>query len=143
MTFVPCSVCGARPKGKLVWCAWVWWTMANERVAYKTTVCADCFRDQVTPLVRKSEESEVLTCPGCGGSSEHDLDGVYLTVAIPEYGKRQFELAYDGPCAAKLRIWVQQHGVRLEDKVGGQGPSPQPSYSSRDVFSALGIEPRG
>lgn len=145
MSFVPCSTCGARPKGKLVWTAWVWYTADNQRVAYRLSLCTACFAAMAVPLILKTEETEEMLCIGCGGRCEADLDGIYLTVAAPGAGKLNYELPYDSGCAAKARIAICHSGSRLEDRaeVKGQDPGPSLAPSASAVWASLGLNPRG
>jgi hypothetical protein len=145
MSFVPCAVCADRPKGKLIWTAWVWYTADNQRVAYRLSLCQPCFQTMVLPIIKSVEAAEEMLCVGCGGSVQADLDGTYLTVAAPSAGKLQFELPYDSACAAKARIAVMHGGSRLEDRreVKGQETGPSPAPSSFDVWAALGLNGRG
>jgi hypothetical protein len=64
-------------------------------------------------------------------------------VAVAGAGKESYEMAYDGPCAARRRGWIRDHGTKLEDRTEFGGLGPQTNLSSAAVWASLGITPRG
>ncbi len=142
MSLVPCSACGSRPRGKLIWTAWAWRLADNTRVAYKTTLCVPCFAQHVVPLTIATDECEGLSCIACHADCTNDLDPIYMTIAAPGAGKESYEMPYDAACAVQLRAWIGEHGQRLEDRAEFGGLGPQTTLSATAVWASLGIRPR-
>jgi hypothetical protein len=137
---IPCSLCGSKLPGKLANVTVAWYTAAQDRVAYRLKLCSACYMMQILPL-SPDPESQALVCPVCHTDSESDMDPVYITSYVPDVGKIQMELPTDGPCAAKIRIPVVDHGVKLESQFGGQGPGPQTTATSASDWAKLGLYP--
>lgn len=120
---------------------WAWRTADGVRIAYRGRLCAVCFAAKVAPLSIDYEGVERLTCPNCGIDTEEDMDAVYTTSYIGGYGEFRTESPFCAACAAHYRIWVQEHGWRLEDQRGATGgPSTHPSGA--DILRSMGITPR-
>lgn len=136
MSLRPCSVCNERVPGKLATAYCAWFLTDGERTAWKQKLCSGCLVEQYKPLLQNGSSTSPgsLTCPGCGGSSETDLDPVYLTLYLPKSEPKEFELSMCAACAAKIRVVMQLGAVKLENREAGlRGPST----SSPDPWSTL------
>ena len=138
---IPCSTCGSKLPGKLANVTVAWYTAAQERLAYRLKLCLGCYASQIVPLA-PDPNSQALVCPVCHTDSESDMDPVYITSYLPEYGKVQLELPTCAVCAVKLRGPVQEHGVKLENQFGGQDPGPQTTPTGTSDWAKLGLYPR-
>jgi len=138
---IPCSTCGGKLPGKLANVTIAWYTAAQERLAYRLKLCLGCYAAQVAPLQPDPAEAS-LKCPVCHSDPGEQLDPVYVTSYLPDYGKVQMELATCAPCAVKLRVPAQAQGVKLENQFGGQDPGPQTRPTGTDGWASVGLYPR-
>jgi hypothetical protein len=137
---VPCSICEQRLPGKLANVTIAWYTAAQERLAYREKLCLTCYAMQIAPLTPDPTQ-QALTCPVCHTGSEDDMDPVYITSYLPDYGKVQLELPTCASCAVKLRIQAQDRGIKLESQFGGQDPGPQTDGHGASDWAKLGLYP--
>lgn len=138
MSFRPCSICEQRFPGKpaTIYCAW--FTADNNRIAYKQRLCPGCLGAAYVEVLKASNSngSDTDTCPSCGGANSVDLDPIFVTLYLPKQPEREYELATDAACAAKLRIVMQQGADRLEDRSASRpGPSTSPT-----AWDAVGLD---
>lgn len=136
MSFKLCALCGQRVAGKPAVAYWAWFLADNRRSAWKQTLCSSCLVTNFRQLLvsSNSTSTDELTCPGCGGGSQGDLDPVYLTLYVPKRESLEYELALCAACAAKIRGTMQTGAVQLEDR-GAQMRGP--SSESPDPWSEL------
>jgi len=143
MSLIPCDSCRKRVPEKLCQATWAWYVVTGDRVAYRQRLCTLCYATNVLGL-DKPIDFDALTCPGCGMSTEHDMDPVYLTVYVPSAGRQQFEFPTCAVCAVEIRSRAQQGAVKLEDRRvegPGSGPSTQPT-TRESYWESIGIIPR-
>jgi hypothetical protein len=122
-----CDLHGERISGKLASCYWAWFLADGKRVAWRQLLCSPCLSEHFAAILRNTSSAsmDVNTCPGCGGSSESDLDLVYLSLYLPKQVERTYELNTDAACAAKIRGSIVDHAERLPDRSSEtRGPSP-------------------
>lgn len=136
MSIRPCSMCRRRVPGKLCSAYWAWFTADGERVAWKQKLCQACLLSHFQVILRSASSASMdgLMCPGCGGTSETDLDPVFLILYLPKSDPREFELNTDAACAAKIRVSIVDHGDRLENR---ELESRGPSTPSNDPWAEL------
>jgi hypothetical protein len=135
----PCSGCGQREPGKNANVTFAWFTTENRRVAYRLSLCMNCYVVNVHELDVKTETNGVL-CPTCGQDAGTDMDPCYITAYVPGYGKRQIEMPTCGVDAAELRAWFGDHGETLPDAgFGGQGPGPQTGPPPATDWASAGL----
>ena len=138
MVLVRCTGCLERNQPKYAQVTFSWRRADNVRVAYRARLCNGCWAQQVAPLDRVYDGTDRLTCPNCGIDTEDDMDPIYTTSFLPEYGKFTTESPFCASCAAIYRIWVLDHAELLSDTV--QGPPVAPGQTSaEEVLRALGI----
>jgi hypothetical protein len=136
MSRFPCSLCSARIMGKPASLYWAWFLADDTRNAWKQRLCIECFSQTFLPILQtiNSDSMDAFTCPACGGSSETDLDAVYLNLFLPKQEMREFELNTDAACAAKIRGNIVDHGERLPNRgVEVRGPSSLPQDPWADL----------
>lgn len=140
MSLIPCDYCHRRVPEKLCQATWAWYMANSVRVAYRQRLCTQCYCTNLLPL-DKPTDFDALTCPGCGCSTEHDMDPVYATVYVPGAGRQQFEFPTCAVCAVEIRVRAQQGSALLEERRGVEGPGSSPSTPPvhSDYWSALAI----
>lgn len=142
MSLIPCDFCHKRVAEKLSQATWAWYPDKGDRVAYRQRLCTQCYCTNVLPL-DKPLDFENLCCPGCGISTEHDMEAVYCTVYIPGNGRQQFEFPTCGSCATEIRARAEEGGVRLENR-RVEGPESGPSTpSTRESYWSTLVPHRG
>ncbi len=142
MALYPCTACHERKPGeKLANVTIAWWTNAQRRVAWRLKLCVACYSVNILPL-DSAGAADVLRCPACHTDVGEDLDPTYCTAFLPDVGRQQLEWATDGACAATIRSWAQEHGLKLEDQSGGLESGPQTDASQASDWAKLGLYPR-
>lgn len=138
MSFVPCSGCGARPKGKLASVYSAWFEPNGERVCWVQKLCATCLMDSLGFLRDGTLQAslDLTACPICGADSSQDLQPEYLTLYLPKREPEEFALTTCGSCAVPLRQQLQVGASQARDR-GGLGPQAP----TQDPFSAWGASP--
>jgi len=129
--------------GKLSSATWAWWNADNVRVAWRQSLCVECYVTNVSVL-EVSTGSDPLSCPVCHTAPGDQIDPCYLTAYIPGVGPLRLEMATCAPCAVDVRNRAQTGARKLEDRQassGGQDPGPQ-TDPSLAAWKALGITPR-
>ena len=131
MSIRKCSMCQKRAIGKLATSYNAWFNVEGTRICYRQRLCLPCLSQAYKTLLANARltSEDDSTCPGCGGSSENDAAPVYLTVYLPKQEPRDFELAFDAACAAKMYAVMSEGGELMPDRqASGVGPeAPQPS----------------
>jgi hypothetical protein len=143
VSLYPCSMCGARPQGKLASTTWAWNLADGKRVAWRQRLCTQCFILHVQSIPLLPSDAP-LACPNCGISTAEDMDPVYCTAFVPGVGKYSLEWPFCGACAVTVRAAAQENAQRLEsgdDSSGAGGSGPRTSSPQSD-WAALGIQPR-
>lgn len=142
MSLTPCSYCRQRPPEKLAQVTWAWNPRPHERLAYRQTLCLNCFCGHVLALDKLFEPEGRLCCPACGIDTEHAMDPVYVTAYVPGTGKMTYEFALCGACAVEVRVRAQTNAELLPDRLPesrGLATGNSPGVSAWD---RLGIRPR-
>lgn len=124
----PCSLCEQKKPGKFATLYWAHFSGTGERTAWRQRLCHECLVESFGSLLSNtnSASTDKPICPACGGTSEADLDPVYLTLYPPKMDPREFELATCAACAASLLGLTQTGSEPLVDRRMGLGaPSPQ------------------
>lgn len=137
MSYLPCSVCKQRAKGKMLSAYWARFLADGKRLAIKQRLCAACFFNFISPLTSASTVSPDQ-CPACGTPPGASADAVFGTLYAP--GREPFEvvLLLDAGCAAKTWLILEQGSQLLPDRSGElRGPSPSPLPSRDDDWSQL------
>jgi DNA-directed RNA polymerase subunit RPC12/RpoP len=121
MSVYPCAVHGQRISGRLASLYSAWFLADGSRTAWKQRICANCVRSTLVELLAHAADSitDVVACPACGSDSSADLDPIYCTLYLPKQDPREYALSTCGPCAAKLRLRLQDGAQRLPDRNGG------------------------
>ena len=130
MSFFPCSHCGQRAVGKLAAVYANWFNSEEQREAWRTRLCVACLTDLMGALknAQYSDSGSLTVCPMCGEDSSQNLSGVYLTIYPPKQSEREYALTTCEPCAASLKLRLQEHADRLGDRgVGAAAPTTPPS----------------
>lgn len=138
VSFRPCSICEQRFPGKPAAVYAAWFKADGVRIGWKQRLCPGCFSAAYLALLKaaNSNGADADTCPSCGQSNSDDLDPIYLTLYLPKQPEREYELATDAACAAKLRLVLQQGADRLEDRsASGRGPT-----TSTTVWDAVELD---
>ena len=143
MSLIPCDYCHQRVPEKLAQVTTAWYNAAGDRVAYRQRLCTACVCANILPLNIEIDFNN-LKCPGCGMSTEHDMDPCYVTAFFPGRGKEQFEFPTCPKCAVDLRARSQQGGTKMENRERVDGPVASPSTrTTRETYWAgLGIAPQ-
>jgi hypothetical protein len=136
----PCSVCRARPSGKLASLYAAWFTTPDKRRAVKQRLCAECFKSEVTALYAASVENGEA-CPSCHAAvSGDDASPIYLTLYLPGREPVEMLLPLCDVCAVTQREQFARGAQPLADRGAGErGPSPQPSPTNQ--WDAIGLQP--
>jgi hypothetical protein len=123
MSLFPCSVCGVKPYGKLAVVYSAWFNAEGQRNAWKQRLDVSCAQQTLATVLANASDSspDVVMCPACGKDASEDLDPIYLTLYLPKQPKREYALTTDAPCAAQLRLILQQGAAKLPDRNGGNG----------------------
>lgn len=131
MSVRKCSLCKHRVPGKLATSYNAWFNGEGKRVCYRQRLCLPCLSQSLVPILRNTSEdlTESSTCPGCGGSSEDDVDPVFLTLYLPKQEPKEFELDLCALCADGIRGTMSEGGELMADRSapGGGPQAPQPS----------------
>lgn len=144
MSLIPCTECAQRQPGgaKRVHCTAAWNLTDGSRRAYRHHLCIACFVAMVAPL-EPDPDNESLVCPSCHGSSEDDLDPVYVTYFPFSAPKQNMEVAFCGACAASWRSMWQDKSEHLpEREAPSGGPESAPRLDAGQMWAALGLRPR-
>jgi len=143
MSLIPCDSCRKRVAEKLAQTTWAWYDQEGHRVAYRQRLCTACFAAQVLPYDRPLD-MDALTCPGCGISTDQDMDPCYATAYIPGSGKLQLEIPSCAACAPILREHAQVGAQKLSDRerVEGPGASPSTQTTRESYWASIGVLPR-
>lgn len=140
---VRCSGCSQRPESKFANVTWAWRNADGARRAYRQRLCVACFVQHVLAIHKDMPADARLTCPGCGIDTDDDYDAIYVTAFLPGSGKETYEYPTCGACAARIRIWVTEHGQLLEEiESRGQEQAPSTPTPWQEVLRGLGIQPR-
>lgn len=143
MSLIPCDHCRQRVPEKLCQTTWAWYGPDGNRVAYRQRLCTQCY---VTLVLcwDKPLDMSALTCPGCGISTDQDMDPCYATSYLPGSGKQQLEIPTCAACAGILREAARDGGQLLGDRerVEGPGASPSTPTTRESYWASIGVLPR-
>jgi hypothetical protein len=122
VSFLPCTNCGQRERGKLAGLYAYWYESDEQRVAYRCRCCVDCLTTLMGSLKNgASADSSLLTvCPMCGSDSSQNLSGIFLTIYPPKQSEREYALTTCVSCAGQLQTFFVK-GDKLSDRNGGAG----------------------
>src|SRR5690242_17899887 len=131
VSFLPCTFCGQRDRGKLAGIYAYWYESDESRTAYKCRSCVACLMDLLGSLKASasSESSSVCVCPMCGEDASTNLSGVFLTIYPPKQPEREYALTTDTSCANSLRARLSV-GERLPDRNSAGAAAPALNSSS-------------
>ena len=131
---------GCEPQSEpLTWTVSAWVRADGTRVAYKQKLCLTCVSGTLAPMHVACERPE-MTCPGCGLSTEADMDPVWITWIPKGVGTLHTDAPFCGACAARYRIWAQEGAQKLErDDEGLRGRDNAPQHSLAGALQALGV----
>jgi len=104
VSFLPCSWCGQRERGKLAGVYTYWYEDGEKRVAYRCRSCVVCLTDLLGSLKASAmaDSPNVCVCPSCGKDASTDLFGIFLTVYPPKQPEREYALTTCTSCASSL-----------------------------------------
>jgi hypothetical protein len=136
---VPCGYCGSTAPAKNAWLCWAWNRADRKRVAYKQTLCMGCVATNLSPLLINAAEAP-MACPACHQDAGKDMDPIYVTYILPNWGKENAEFATCGPCAVEIRQRAQTGAEMLPDREQGVGAAA-PTHTATSLWDALGLRP--
>ena len=118
MSAYPCSGCGQKSRGRLASLYSAWFLADGSRTAWKQRLCAPCVKSRLGELLASAQQESglVTACPACGSDASTSLDPIYLTLYLPKQEPREFALTTDASCAARLRLSLQDHADRLQNR---------------------------
>lgn len=130
VSFLPCTQCGQRERGKLAG-IYVYWYEGEERVAWKCRYCVHCLMDLLACLKASttSESASLTICPSCGSDASVDLSGVFLTIYPPKQPEREYALTTCTSCANLLHERFVL-GEQLVDRNGAGAAAPAQNLQS-------------
>jgi|SRR5689334_18807119 len=136
VSFLPCTFCGQRERGKLAGLYAYWYETDESRTAYKCRSCVVCLTDLLGSLKASvsNDSLYVSACPMCGTDASQNLSGVFLTIYPPKQPEREYALTTCTSCANSLRARLSM-GEKLADRnsAGAAAPALNSSSAWSDV----------
>jgi hypothetical protein len=131
VSFLPCTKCGQRERGKLAGIYAYWYAEDESRSAWRLRYCVVCLTELLASLKNGvSADSSLLTvCPMCGTDSSTNLSGIFLTIYPPKQPEREYALTTCVSCAEKLQTSFAM-GDPLQDRNNAGAAAPANASSA-------------
>jgi hypothetical protein len=115
MSLLRCASHGTRQPGALNHVYWFMPQLDGTTLRKRQRLCTECFENYVLALLTP-EDAETLTCPGCGISTEEDVQPIYLTYYPSKSPAVKGAMAFCTSCAIEARLRACHNADDLPDR---------------------------
>lgn len=136
-----CSRCGERLKGKPA-NGYVSYYVGDDRTTFYTSWSVGCFRDDIYPVIERSnanDSRDIPCCVLCGEAIEGDPEQIFLTLFPPKREQVDYEFAVcPSGCFETLRVELAKGGTFRPDRTRRDGAQAQ-APSTDDVWAGMDL----